>query len=75
MLSFYEEAKKMVAKHPEIFIVLEEYDQTRRLRKIRYKERVNFTIDSVTLNKFRRYCEKNNKVMSNLVESFMMGVS
>jgi len=75
MSSFYETAKKMVIKHPEIFIALEEYDKTKRLRKIKYKERVNLTVDSKILNKFRHYCEKNNKVMSNLVEGFMKGVS
>ena len=36
---------EIINKYPEIFESLEEYDRTRRLRKIYHRKRLNVTID------------------------------
>jgi len=61
----------VIAKYPEMFAALEEYDRTHRLRKINFKERANFTIDSNLLNEFREYCRKNGMKMSAKIEQFI----
>ena len=61
----------VLAKYPEIFDALEEYERTHRIKKINFKERANFTIDSNLLNDFRRYCEKNGMKMSSKIEQFI----
>ena len=61
----------VIAKYPEMFDALEEYDRTHRLRKINYKERANFTIDSNLLKRFRKYCEEHGMKMSAKIEQFI----
>jgi len=61
----------VLAKYPEMFDALEEYDKTHKLKKINFKQRANFTIDSNLLNDFRRYCEKNGMKMSAKIENFI----
>jgi|TARA_B100001964_G_scaffold207888_1_gene240091 post-segregation antitoxin (ccd killing protein) len=51
--------------------VFEEYDRTRKLRRINYKTRVNFTVDEDLFNKFRSYCKRNGLNMSAKIESYM----
>lgn len=60
-----------IAKYPEVFDALEEYDRTHRLRKINYKERANFTIDSNLLRRFRKYCQLNGMKMSAKIEQYI----
>jgi len=60
-----------IAKYPELFDALEEYDKTRRLKKINYKERANFTIDSNLLRRFRTYCQLNCIKMSAKIEQYI----
>jgi hypothetical protein len=66
-----ENAKKSLILYPEIFDALEEYDKTHKLKKINYKERANFTIDSNLLRRFRRYCQEHGMKMSAKVEQYM----
>ncbi|MBW2977855.1 hypothetical protein KY331_03345 [Candidatus Woesearchaeota archaeon] len=61
-----------IAKYPEVFDALEEYDRTHRLKKINYKERANFTIDSNLLMKFRKYCKEHGMKMSSKIEQYMI---
>jgi hypothetical protein len=61
----------VIAKYPEMFDALEEYDRTHKLRKIGHKERANFTIDSNLLIRFRRYCQKNGMKMSAKIEQYI----
>jgi len=61
-----------IAKYPEVFDALEEYDRTHRLKKINYKERANFTIDSNLLRKFRKYCREHGMKMSSKIEQYML---
>ena len=61
-------AKRIIKENPEYFEALLEFERTKILPKIRYKERVNFTIDSNLLKRFKRYCEEHNHKMSNLIE-------
>lgn len=69
---FIQTLKRIVAENPSMFEALEEYDRTRRLRKISYKTRANFTINSETLRRFRAYCEQHGYNMSRLVEKHLM---
>ncbi len=64
-------AKKAVMLYPEVFEALEEYDRTHRLKKINYKKRANFTIDSNLLSRFRKYCQKHSMKMSTKIEQFI----
>lgn len=65
---FLKRLKKIVRENPSAFEALEEYDRTRRLRKISYKHRANFTIDADLLRRFRTYCDHHGFNMSKLVE-------
>ena len=50
---------------------MEEYDRTRRLPKLKYKTRANFTVDTDTLRKFRKYCREKGLAMSKIIEMKM----
>ncbi|MEK6874137.1 MAG: hypothetical protein AABX52_00090, partial [Nanoarchaeota archaeon] len=65
---FLKTVKQIVAKYPDMFDALEEYDRTRRLRKLSYKQRANFTIDADLLRRFRAYCQQHGYNMSRLIE-------
>ena len=64
-------AREAIAEHPEVFAALEEYDRTRRLPKLKYKKRVNFTLDSELFREFRRLCEKKGIKMSIKIEELI----
>ncbi|MBS3136912.1 hypothetical protein J4232_00635 [Candidatus Woesearchaeota archaeon] len=68
---FLETAKRIIRENPEVFEALEEYDRTRKLRKVSYRERINFTIDSSLLSQFKNYCRDKNINMSRLIEKHM----
>ena len=61
-------SKKLVKEHPEYFEALVEFERTKKLPKLTYKERVNFTLDANLMREFRVYCKKNNYKMSNVLE-------
>ena len=69
---FLKLADQIIAKYPEAFSALEEYDRTRRLPKLKYKKRVNFTLDSELFRKFRVYCEEKGIKMSTFIERIIM---
>ncbi len=68
---FVQRAKRIIRENPEMFSALEEYDRTRRLPKLKYKIRANFTVDADVLRKFRRYCQERGMAMSKVVEMKM----
>lgn len=68
---FYKNAVKIIKQHPQVFEALEEYDRTRKLPKTVYRERLNITIDSNLLKKFKQYARENNLNMSRLIEKYM----
>lgn len=65
---FIETAKRIIKENPEVFEALLEFERTKKLPKLTRKERINITIDSNLLKKFRDYCRKNNKVISRTIE-------
>jgi hypothetical protein len=67
----FELAKKIIERHPERFIALEEYDLTRKLRRWGNKIRVNFTVDPVAYSAFRDYCARHGHKMSTFIEQAM----
>ncbi|MFO8016957.1 MAG: hypothetical protein R6U32_07705 [Candidatus Woesearchaeota archaeon] len=71
MQSIVERARKAVKENREFFEALEDFDRTGKLRKGRYKERYNFTIDSELMRMFRSYCSKHNIKMSGVIEDLI----
>lgn len=68
---FLQTFRRIHKEYPEVFESLEEYDRTRKLKKISYKERANFTIDARILRGFRSYCREYGYNMSKILENFM----
>lgn len=66
-----EKIRKIVKENKAYLEALEELDRTGKLRKVRYKERVNFTIDELILNEFRKYCEREGYKMSTIIEKLI----
>ena len=67
--NFIERAKAIIKRNPEVFEALLDFERMKKLPKLKRKERLNITIDSDLLRKFRNYTQKNNKVMSQIIES------
>ena len=65
---FVETARRIIRENPGAFEALLEYERTKKLPKITYRERANFTLDSVLLRKFRSHCTQKNLNMSRVIE-------
>ncbi len=61
-------AKKIIKENPEYFEALVEFEKTKKLPRLSYKKRANFTLDSKLLKYFRNYCKENRLNMSNIIE-------
>lgn len=70
--NFLDECKKIVFKNVELFQALEEYDKTHKLPKFTHKERIDITIDSEILRKFKVLCEKKGYKLSNRIEKLII---
>ncbi len=57
-----------IKRHPQVFEALAEYDNTRKLPKTIYRERINLTIDSTLLKQFKTYAKDYNLNMSRVIE-------
>lgn len=64
-------AKKIIKENPRMFDALIEFERTKKLPKLVYRERINITIDENLLREFKRYCKENNYNMSRLIESYI----
>jgi hypothetical protein len=69
--SIPEKIKQIVREKQAMFVVLEELDRTGKLRKSKYKNRYNFTLDEEIMQEFRSYCVKNNMNMSGKIENMI----
>lgn len=69
--NFEKIADKMIAEHTGMLDALLEFERTKKLPKLSYKTRVNFTIDHKVIKKLREYCRKKGCKMSTLVESMI----
>lgn len=65
---FQKLAHKIAVRDRATFDVLMDFEKT---KKIRTKERLNFTIDKATAEKFRKYCKKHRYNMSAKIEDYM----
>ena len=65
---FVERAKQIIHENPEVFEALLEYERTKKLPRVNFRERVNLTIDHYLLMKFKKYCREQNLNMSRLIE-------
>lgn len=63
--------EKAIKEHPELFEALLEFERTKKLPRLKYKIRANFTIDSELLKQFREYCRKKGMKMSTKIEQFI----
>lgn len=59
---------KLVHQNSDLLEALAEFDRTGQLRKVKVKERVNFTLDTELMRKLRSYCQKHGLKMSNVIE-------
>lgn len=64
--------KQIIARYPEVFQALEEYDRTRKLPKLYRRKRLNITIDENVLQNFKAYCVAKHLNMSRLLEEQML---
>jgi hypothetical protein len=67
-----ERAKRIMARYPEVFQSLEDYDRTRKLPKLYRRKRLDITIDENVLRDFREHCMKHSLNMSRLIETKML---
>jgi predicted HicB family RNase H-like nuclease len=63
--------KKRFEAHKELFEALAEYDKTGKLPKLRYKKRIDITIDAKLLRQLKEYCRKQGFKLSQLIERHM----
>lgn len=61
-------AKKIIRENPEYFEALVEFEKTKKLPRLNYKKRANFTFDAKLLKEFREYCRERRLNMSNILE-------
>lgn len=64
----------VLAEHQDAFEALKEFERTKKLPKVAYKQRINLTIDGSVWRAFRRYCKENSMVSSQMVEKKMREV-
>lgn len=64
-------AKKIIKENPEYFEALIEFEKTKKLPRLNYKKRANFTIDTRLLRNFKDYCKEKRLNMSNLIEGYI----
>ncbi len=68
MLTTQDKIKKIINQNQDLFMQLEDLDKTGKLRKLKYKKRVNFTLDEGLVQEFRNYCKRQEVEMSPQVE-------
>ncbi|MBI4152451.1 hypothetical protein HY495_01960 [Candidatus Woesearchaeota archaeon] len=61
-------ALRAIKAHPQVFEALAEYDRTGKMPKTTYRERINLTIDSHLLQKFKKHAEEKGLNMSRVIE-------
>ncbi len=66
-----EKIRELIIKNKDFLEALEEFDRTGQLRKVKYKERATFTIDSDLLAELHLYCEEHNLKMSSVIENIL----
>lgn len=69
--NYFNIARNIIVKYPEIFNNLKLYKEHKKLKKIDHKMRVNMTIDPVLYHKFKKYCSLNGMKVSARVEQLM----
>lgn len=65
---FLKLAKKIKEENKEMFDVLLEFEKT---KKIRTKEKLNFTIDKGVSSRFKKFCREKSYNMSAIIEKAM----
>ena len=61
-------ALNAIKKHPQVFEALAEYDRTRKMPKTTYRVRINLTIDSNLLRRFKHHAQEKGLNMSRVIE-------
>jgi len=60
--------KRIIRENEVVFKTLEDFEKT---GKVITKTRMNFTLDKEIAKKFREYCKKKGKNMSQEIENFI----
>jgi len=63
---------RLIKEQPEIFDALLEAEKTGRVPKFTHKKRIDITIDSEILRKFREVCRKQGYKISNRIERLII---
>ncbi len=71
MLTTQDKIKKIINQNQDLFMLLEDLDKTGKLRKLKYKKRVNFTLDEDLIHQLRDYCKRQRIEMSPLIEQLV----
>lgn len=71
MLTTQDKIKKIINQNQDLFMLLEDLDKTGKLRKLKYKKRVNFTLDEDVVHQLRDYCKRQKLEMSPLIEQLV----
>lgn len=65
-------AKEIVAKYPEVFEALLEFERTKKIPLLYRRKRINLTIDENVMRDFKQYCQKKGLNMSRILEKKMI---
>ena len=69
---FVEKAREIIRKNPEVFDALMEFEKTKKLPRLSYKKRVNFTLDPYIFKEFSRHCSEQGMKMSTKIEQLIL---
>ena len=64
-----ERTKKIIAKYPEVFESLLEFERAKKTPKLYRRKRLNITIDENILRDFKSYCARKGINMSRFLEN------
>lgn len=67
-------AKEIVAKYPEVFEALLEFERTKKIPLLYRRRRINVTIDENVMRDFKQYCQKKGLNMSRILEKKMIEI-
>ena len=71
-LSNVKRAKNIIARYPEVFESLIEFERTKKIPKLYRRKRLNITIDENILRDFKSYSRKNSINISRFLEKNML---
>jgi len=65
-------ARELIARYPEVFESLLEFERTKKIPKLYRRKRLNITIDENTLRDFKEYASRKGLNISKFLENMMI---